>query len=125
MMILAITIALLVLLVEMMRRAIRHLRVTPLSINDPTFNGLVAAFIVGIAPLCFWGCALAKALKNGNPGIVDLASILLGWEISTFVFCALGFIIAFGISFGTKMIMNRMHNKGVQAIGDKSPQPDP
>ena len=111
MMIIAITIALLILLAEMMRRAIRYLCVTPLSINDPTYNALVAAFIVGMAPLCFWGYALTKALKNGNPGIVDVASIFLGWEISTFVSCALGFIVTFGISSGAKMIINKMHNR--------------
>lgn len=125
MMIIAITIALLILLAEMVRRAIRYLQIAPSNINDPTSHGLIAAFIVGIAPLCFWGYALTKALKDSYPSIADLSSIVLGWEISTFIFCALGFIITFGISSGTKMIMNRMHNKGVQAIGDKSPQPDP
>lgn len=77
MMIIAITIALLVLLAELLRRAIHYLRFNPLSANNPTAHGLIAAFIAGIAPLCFWGYALAKSLKADLPSMVDLFSIVL------------------------------------------------
>ena len=55
------------------------------------------------------------------PGLAWAQYDLIRFGLNT----ATWILIARAITFGSKRMIKRGSNKGVQAIGDKSPQPDP